>query len=200
MQGTEGKSFGIVTKAANVIGTSLKIGPKRSVPLSRIEESINALIKTANENPNLKFLVTKFGTNMAGFTIKEMKSLLVNKTLPDNIILPKEFEVRTAQPTQPQAKKATTKDTSDIKNELGMLDAATNERLMGQEVTEEVESQIPLVDPESLPTPTNLSYDVYVNKFTQAVKQGNEKFKDMLSEQEFNKHNPQVKEKIIKCL
>jgi hypothetical protein len=81
-----------------------------------------------------------------------------------------------------------------------MLDAATTQRLMAQEVTEEVESQIPLVDPESLPTPTNLSYDVYVNKFTQAVKKGNEKFKDMLSEQEFNKHNPQVKEAIIKCL
>jgi len=94
MQGTEGKSFGIVTKAATISGTSLKIGAKRSVPLSRIEESINALIKTANENPNLKFLVTKFGTNMAGFSEKEMKSLLENKNLPDNIILPKEFEFR----------------------------------------------------------------------------------------------------------
>jgi len=94
MQGTEGKSFGIVTKEASISGTSLKIGPKRSVSLNRIEQSINALIKTANENPNLKFLVTKFGTNMAGFSEQEMKSLLENKNLPDNIILPKEFEVR----------------------------------------------------------------------------------------------------------
>jgi len=94
MQGTEGKSFGIVTKAASITGTSLKIGSKRSVPLSRVEESINKLIKTANQNPNLKFLVTKFGTNMAGFSEKEMKSLLENKELPNNIILPKEFEVR----------------------------------------------------------------------------------------------------------
>ena len=94
MEGTEGKSFGIVTKAASISGTSLKIGAKRSVSLNRIEESINALIKTANENPNLKFLVTKFGTNMAGFSEQEMKSLLENKTLPNNIILPKEFEVR----------------------------------------------------------------------------------------------------------
>ena len=31
---------------------------------------------------------------MAGFSEKEMKSLLKNKDLPDNIILPKEFEVR----------------------------------------------------------------------------------------------------------
>jgi hypothetical protein len=102
MQGTEGKSFGIVTKAASISGTSLKIGAKRSVPLSRIEESINALIKTATENPNLKFLVTKFGTNMAGFSEQEMKSLLENKTLPDNIILPKEFEVRDNVVKQPE--------------------------------------------------------------------------------------------------
>jgi len=94
MQGTEGKSFGIVTKAATISGTSLKIGAKRSVPLRRIEESINALIVEANNHPELKFLVTKFGTNMAGFSEKEMKSLLENKNLPDNVILPKEFEVR----------------------------------------------------------------------------------------------------------
>jgi hypothetical protein len=94
MEGTEGKSFGIVTKAATVTGTRLKIGSKRSVTLERIEQSINALIETANNNPKLEFLVTKFGTNMAGFTIAEMKGLLENKSLPDNIILPKEFETR----------------------------------------------------------------------------------------------------------
>lgn len=94
MQGTEGKSFGIVTKSATINGNSLKIGSKRSVPLSRIEESINALIKTANDNPDLKFLVTKFGTNMAGFSEQEMKSLLQDKNIPNNIILPREYEVR----------------------------------------------------------------------------------------------------------
>ena len=99
MEGTEGKSFGIVTKAASVSGTKLKIGSRRSVPLERIEQSINSLIETANNNPELEFLVTKFGTNMAGFTIAEMKSLLEGKSLPDNIILPKEFETRLTQPT-----------------------------------------------------------------------------------------------------
>jgi hypothetical protein len=115
MQGTEGKSFGIVTKTATISGTSLKIGTKRSVPLSRIEESITALIKTANENPNLKFLVTKFGTNMAGFSEQEMKSLLENKTLPDNIILPKEFEVRTT--VQPSTQEQSIVETQSVVKE-----------------------------------------------------------------------------------
>jgi len=97
MQGTEGKSFGIVTKAASISGTKLSIGSKRSVSLDRIEQSINALIQEANNHPELKFLVTKFGTNMAGFSEQEMKSLLENKNLPNNIILPKEFEVRDKQ-------------------------------------------------------------------------------------------------------
>jgi hypothetical protein len=94
MEGTIGKSFGIVTKAASVSGTKLKIGSKRSVTLARINESVEALVKTAKENPKLEFLVTKFGTNMAGFSIKEMKSLLSDKELSDNIILPREFEYR----------------------------------------------------------------------------------------------------------
>jgi hypothetical protein len=130
MQGTEGKSFGIVTKAANISGTSLKIGARRSVPLSRIEQSINALIKEANSHPELEFLVTKFGTNMAGFTIEEMKSLLVNKTLPDNIILPKEFEIRdTTTSVGPVAKENTIMgglkslvDPNDINNSLGLFE------------------------------------------------------------------------------
>jgi len=103
MQGTEGKSFGIVTKSGSISGDSLKIGSKRSVSLSRIEQSINALILEANNNPGLKFLVTKFGTNMAGFTEQEMKSLLENKNLPDNIVLPKEFEVRNENSTNSQS-------------------------------------------------------------------------------------------------
>ena len=125
MQGTEGKSFGIVTKAATISDTSLKIGTKRSVSLSRIEESINALIKTASENPSLKFLVTKFGTNMAGFSEQEMKSLLENKNLPDNIILPKEFEVRTT--TQPSTNIETenlNKVIKDVDSDFMILNSA----------------------------------------------------------------------------
>jgi hypothetical protein len=119
MEGTEGKSFGIVTKAASINGTSLKIGSRRSVPLSRIEESINALVKTANENPNLKFLVTKFGTNMAGFSIQEMKSLLQNKNLTDNIILPEEFEVRSELlNSQPETTTTLLDSMSDLEREL----------------------------------------------------------------------------------
>jgi hypothetical protein len=136
MQGTEGKSFGIVTKAANISGTALQIGAKRSVPLSRIEQSINALIAEANAHPELEFLVTKFGTNMAGFTIEEMKSLLVNKTLPDNIILPKEFEIRDTQPapTQPAPTKAS--GISFLRQNADMSDAANLEAATEASLTE----------------------------------------------------------------
>lgn len=94
MEGTEGKSFGIVTKYASISGNSLKIGGRRSVTIDRIEESIDKLIISANNNPELEYLVTKFGTNMAGFTVNEMKAILQKKKLPDNIVLPVEFETR----------------------------------------------------------------------------------------------------------
>ena len=96
MNGYEGKSFGIVTKVAKIEGNRLIIGKKKSVSLKRIEESIIALIKSAKENKDLKYLVTKFGTNMAGFTAEEMRNILLlhKDELLGNIILPKEFEVR----------------------------------------------------------------------------------------------------------
>lgn len=129
MQGTEGKSFGIVTKAASITGTSLKIGSKRSVSLERIEQSIKALIETAKQNPNLKFLVTKFGTNMAGFSEQEMKSLLENKNLPNNIVLPKEFEVRNNQQSQSLKDFGTQEQYNDYiaRVELGIIPKSENE-------------------------------------------------------------------------
>lgn len=95
MQGTEGKSFGIVTKAATIDGDKLKMGGQRSVSFERIQESINALIKTAIANPNLEFLVIEIGSKNAGFKISEIRSLLrMNEDLPDNILLPKSLEFR----------------------------------------------------------------------------------------------------------
>jgi hypothetical protein len=154
MQGTEGKSFGIVTKAATISDTSLKIGTKRSVPLSRIEESINALIKTASENPSLKFLVTKFGTNMAGFSEQEMKSLLENKNLSDNIILPKEFEVRTTQSsTSVSAEISDSKKTEDLKKVVENADSdfmILNSAKYAEWYDNEIQNNPNLTDEEAL--------------------------------------------------
>ncbi|CAB4174847.1 UvrD-like DNA helicase, C-terminal, partial [uncultured Caudovirales phage] len=94
MEGTEGKSFGLVTKSAAIVKGKLYIHGKRSVDFARISKSLDALVKVANEHPELKFLVTEFGTRMAGFTAEEMKSILASKVLPDNVILPKSFETR----------------------------------------------------------------------------------------------------------
>lgn len=94
MEGTEGKSFGLVTKSAAIVKGKLYIHGKRSVDFARISKSLDALVKVANEHHELKFLVTEFGTRMAGFTAEEMKSILASKVLPDNVILPKSFETR----------------------------------------------------------------------------------------------------------
>ena len=140
MEGTEGKSFGIVTKAATVTGTRLKIGSKRSVTLERIEQSINALIETANNNPELEFLVTNFGTNMAGFTIAEMKGLLENKSLPDNIILSKEFETRSAPKSTQKEKEDTGSEKMSIETFKGeikkIIDKKQQENFESEEAAE----------------------------------------------------------------
>jgi hypothetical protein len=49
-------------------------------------------------NPDIKYYVTQIGTKLAGRTVDQMKSFferMNNKFgIPDNLILPKEFEVR----------------------------------------------------------------------------------------------------------
>lgn len=53
----------------------------------------------ARKNPDKKFLVTKIGSSLAGYKIDEIRGLFekLKKIIPDNVILPKEYEVRDAQ-------------------------------------------------------------------------------------------------------
>jgi hypothetical protein len=96
MQGTNGMSYGVVTKFASMKNGKLKIGAKNSIPLSAVEESVVGMLKTAADNPNLKFLVTAIGVKQAGWTSPQIRSIFAkhNAIIPDNVILPKIFEVR----------------------------------------------------------------------------------------------------------
>lgn len=90
-KGLQGEFYGIITK-------DLKIG-KRSVKLSFIYEQIVDLMIFITEKSDKVFYMSKIGCSLAGFKIEEIKSLFKNifdylGFLPDNIILPIEFEVR----------------------------------------------------------------------------------------------------------
>jgi hypothetical protein len=86
-EGKEGKSYGIDT---------IKIpGHKRSTPLSDIKKQIEELNNFANNNPQYKFLVTKIGSALAGYTVEEIRQLFIEvDNIADNIILPIEYEFR----------------------------------------------------------------------------------------------------------
>lgn len=96
MQGTNGMSYGVVTKFASMKNGKLKIGAKNSIPLSAVEESVVGMLKTAADNPNLRFLVSAIGVKQAGWTTPQIRSIFAkhNAIIPDNVILPKIFEVR----------------------------------------------------------------------------------------------------------
>jgi len=86
--GLQGKSYAIITK-------DLKKGLK-SYPLTEIYIQLLFLFQFANDNSQLKFYVTKLGSSLAGYTIEEIKTLIVDleDEITDNIILPKEYEFR----------------------------------------------------------------------------------------------------------
>lgn len=80
MQGHEGMSYGIVTK-------DLKAG-ERSIPLAEIESQIDELIQFAQSRTDLEFLVTPFGTALAGYSHAEIARLWQGKSIPGNVRLP----------------------------------------------------------------------------------------------------------------
>jgi len=88
-EGLQGQSYGIITK---------DLSGKNPVNIYTVRNSMGKFGKFAVEHPELKFYMTKIGTQLAGFTIEQIKENIQwmkdYNILPDNIILPKEFEVR----------------------------------------------------------------------------------------------------------
>ena len=96
MQGTNGKSFGIVTKDAVIENNKVTMKSKNSVPLTTIEDSVVKMLEVATAHPELEFLVSAFGSNYAGWTPPQIRAILKRHRdeIPDNVILPKSYEVR----------------------------------------------------------------------------------------------------------
>lgn len=85
--GREGQSY--------AIKTIKKPGLKRSVSLLEITKQVQELVVYAKLNPQLSFLVTKIGSHLAGYSLVEMKGVFLSVgDIPDNILLPKEYEFR----------------------------------------------------------------------------------------------------------
>jgi hypothetical protein len=82
---------GLVNQSYGIITTSFNEKP---ITLQFIKNQIQVLYGFAELRPDLKFYVTKIGTNIAGFSINEIAQLFfdLQKSKPFNIILPKEFQ------------------------------------------------------------------------------------------------------------
>ena len=104
-EGLQGQSYAIITK-------DLAKG-ERSIPLygmdgNSIAEKVRDFVEFANSHPQLKFYVTKLGSKLAGYSIEEIKNIFdsvntlylsqdIKNYIPNNVILPKEYEVRTVE-------------------------------------------------------------------------------------------------------
>lgn len=87
--GFQGASYGIIT-------TNLET--RKPYPLVWIANQIDGLILEAKYclkmGAKTVFYVTKFGTERAGYSVEEIALLWRNRVVPDNIILPVEFDNR----------------------------------------------------------------------------------------------------------
>jgi hypothetical protein len=78
-----GNTYGIITKSFNSMPCTLEF----------IGQQIDVLYEFAWLRQELTFLVTKIGTNLAGFTVEAIAQLFYQRAenMPPNIVLPKEF-------------------------------------------------------------------------------------------------------------
>lgn len=59
-----------------------------TLPLPRIWNYVDDFIEYAKKNPKLEFLVTPFGTGLAGYDHKDIMIMFEERILPNNIIFP----------------------------------------------------------------------------------------------------------------
>jgi hypothetical protein len=100
-EGLQGQTFGIITKLYQdgKLTKYNELTPENKIKLKNlIKKGIKDLNLLAEQNPNNEYLVTKIGSNLAGFTENQMRQFfeIINKETPlkNNIILPKSYEVR----------------------------------------------------------------------------------------------------------
>ena len=102
--GQQGKSFAIRTKMYqnNKLTKYNELTDENKALMDKMTiKDLNDLRLAAIDNPNNKYYVTEIGTKLAGRSVEQMKNFFTRMNnkfgIPDNIILPKVFEVRTTQ-------------------------------------------------------------------------------------------------------
>lgn len=87
-----GEGFANKNKTVYAFPTRDGRSPKiETLPLESLKNSRDKLYKCCEENKDKRFLLTKVGTGLAGYTEETMMSLFSNP--PENLILPEDWAV-----------------------------------------------------------------------------------------------------------
>ena len=81
-KGLQGQTYAIPTVNADITD---------KLPLDTIKYFVDAFIHTAQQTPDLLFLVTKIGCGLAGWTIEDIAPLFRECRNVSNVYLPEEF-------------------------------------------------------------------------------------------------------------
>jgi len=138
--GKQGKAFairtkmyqnGALTKYNELTEDNKKIMDKMTV------QDLNELRIEATTNPNNKYYVTEIGTKLAGRTVDQMKNFFMRMNsklgIPNNIILPQVFEVRTTQPSTSVEVKNKVGDIVDITFDINGKDVDVKAKILSIE-------------------------------------------------------------------
>lgn len=86
-----GEGYGYFGNTYAIATKDLKVKTLRSVTLEHIKEQVLEFKNFARTKPELTFLVTKLGTDRAGFSMSEIAGIFHDIDFPINVVLPLEF-------------------------------------------------------------------------------------------------------------
>ena len=147
-EGLQGQSYAIVTK-------DLSKG-ERSVDLDSIRDQIFHLVDRAKyeDLKDKKIYVTKLGTGLGGFTVAEIKELFrqvdYQEGIPDNVILPKEFEVREEAASKSVVNFDTSTEFSDEEKQTIISNFATKHKMTVEDVKKHLNDAFSKNDPKTI--------------------------------------------------
>jgi len=122
-EGLQGQSYAVITKKNWRV--------EKSSTLQEIGKGLQDMLLFAKENPSKKFLVTKLGSSLAGYSVNDIKGLFekLKNIIPNNVVLPIEYEVRdNPLPTSGMLKEEfTPEETKDILDQTPDTDPTNTE-------------------------------------------------------------------------
>lgn len=78
-------------RTGNAYALPTKDDKLKSLSLKEIQKHFRVFLRYAWERPDVKFILTPFGTGLAGYSVDEIRDIVNNERIPYNVVFHEEW-------------------------------------------------------------------------------------------------------------